>query len=76
MARTASNKKKRRLNLETSEAVRARLEKLKVSIDADSLSEVVRRTSAVYEHLFTAVAERDAKVVIRLPDGTEEGLLL
>jgi hypothetical protein len=40
---------KARLNLETSVAVRARLESLRDRTDADSLAEVVRRALAVYE---------------------------
>lgn len=69
-------KPKRRLNLEMSEKVSDRLENLKKVTDADSLSEVIRKSVAVYDHLWNEKSRKNAEVIVRLPDGTEEKLVL
>lgn len=77
MARQSGPKKaKRRLNLEMSQAVNERLEKLRDTTDADSLSEVIRKSVAVYDHLWNEKLSKGAELILRQPDGTEEKLVL
>lgn len=64
-----------RLHLEVPMRVREQLERLRDTSGADSITEVVRRSLAVYEAMLTA--SRDGRVVIvRDKDGTERELLL
>lgn len=53
-----------RLNLEMHEAVRARIENLKESTQADSMAEVIRRALAVYSSLYDATQE-GGKIIIK-----------
>lgn len=51
MARRKSKVRKVRLSIEVSPRVRAQLERVQKLVDADSLTEVIRRSVAVYETL-------------------------
>lgn len=70
MTRIAKKKETVRLNLEMSLQVRERLESLRERTDADSLTEVVRRSLAVYEFLQDGI-ETGGRVMLRRKDGTE-----
>ena len=70
MARPARKEKKERLNLDLPKVVKLRLEELRDSTHADSLSEVVRRALAVYE-LISRENAAGSTFVIRAEDGTE-----
>jgi hypothetical protein len=52
MPRPPRGKPISRLNLEMSETMRFRLENLRITTDADSLAEVVRRAINVYDFLW------------------------
>lgn len=65
MPRLAKNIKTRRLNLEVSEAVRDALERLRDLTEADSLTEVIRRSLAVYDYLWN---EKASGSVIMIKD--------
>ena len=65
-----------RLNLEMSTKVRRRIERLRDEMDADSLSEVIRRALAVYELLHTERSRNHGQPMIRYPDGSEKDLVL
>lgn len=64
-----------RLNLEVAPAVRERLEKLRESTGAESLTEVIRRSLAVYEILIELGGTK-AEIIIRDKAGAERPLLL
>ncbi len=64
-----------RLNLEMSQPVRTRLEKLRDQTCSDSLTEVIRNALAVYEYLFQNTRS-GGKVVIHSPDGSEREVVL
>ena len=64
-----------RLNLELSQAAKARIQRLRETTDAHSLSEVVRRALATYDSLWEEKM-RGGVVVVRLQDGKEKELLL
>ena len=74
MPRLPSNRPKTRLNLEVSQAVRERLQRLKDETDADSLTEVIRRSLAVYELLWDQQQQGGETIVRR--DGTERSVFL
>lgn len=67
---------KRRLSLNISNSVNDQLESLRDRSDADSLTEVIRRALAVYDHLWSESVENDAELVLRFPDGSEKCLIL
>lgn len=73
MARPASKKKKIRLNLDLTEEIHQRLDQLCDDTDADSRSEVIRRSIAMYDFL---VQERKSGslVFIHEADGTQTRL--
>lgn len=73
MGRSANTEKKIRLNLEISESVRDRLERLRETTKADSFTEVVRRSLAAYDFL-VAYEKKKIQVILRYPDGEEETL--
>ena len=75
MPRIAKNVPTRRLNLEMSQRVRERLERLRDQTGADSLVEVIRRSLAVYELLWSE-QEKGGKLVVRRPDGDAEMMLV
>lgn len=64
---------KKRLNLDLSEVARKNLEELKVATDADSMSEVIRRSLNLYDLVISAKKD-DPTVVIRAKNGTERVL--
>lgn len=57
-----------------SDAVRGRLEQLREETEADSLSEVIRRAVAVYDHLWSA-KKADCDIIVREPDGDKKLVL-
>lgn len=57
MPRPNAATKKTRLNLEIAVSVRKRLEWVQKQTHADSITEVVRRALAVYEHVVKAKAD-------------------
>lgn len=63
-----------RLNLEISPEVRDRIEALRHRTEAESLTEVIRRSLAVYETL-VKLSNRH-RIVIRPPSGEERELVL
>jgi hypothetical protein len=73
MPRPASAEKRVRLNLELSERVRDRLELVRVMSEADTLTEVIRRSLVIYEALLTTMLAGD-KIVLRV-NGEEKELL-
>lgn len=75
MARIPRDSPRTRLSLELPERVRERLEQLRELSSADTLSEVIRRSLAVYDALLTTTAN-GGSVVLRKADGTEERLLI
>ncbi len=76
MPRVKNKLSKKRLKLEVPERIAERLADLKAETESDSMSEVIRKSLAVYDHLWTKRLEDDAKIVIKYPDGTEETLVL
>lgn len=75
MPRIPTGEPKVRLNLELTERVRDRLERLRSETEADTLVEVVRRALAVYDTLI-ASRENEEKLIIRSRDGAERELLV
>jgi hypothetical protein len=73
--RPARKEPKVRLNLDMHHEVKARLERVRDSIKADSMGEVVRRATAVYDHLLQEQLA-GSTIVIRSADGSEKGLPL
>ncbi len=71
MSRPNRKVKKVRLNLELSPAVRERLDALQITTDADSLSEVIRHSLAVYEKLWEVVVNNDNMLIVRDSEGRE-----
>ena len=76
MARRASTTEKVRLNLNLSKRVNDRLEELRDETDADSITEVIRRSIAVYDHLLSEHKDNKAEIVLRLANGEERQLVL
>lgn len=72
MPRPPSTERRVRLNLEVTERVRERLHKIKALIEADSITEVIRRALFVYEF----VLKTRGRLVIRSKDGTERDVIL
>lgn len=70
----ASEKKKVTLNL--SNAVNERIDELRDLTEADSITEVIRRSIAVYDHLCREAKENNAEVLLKFPNGDEKYLLL
>lgn len=64
-----------RLNLEVAPQVRERLERLRDDTGAESLTEVIRRSLAVYEVLAAAMLDKK-EIIIRDSRGNERSLLL
>lgn len=65
--------KKFRLNLEFSPKVEERLQKLKTKSDSASVTEVIRRSIALFD-LYLEQAEAGGEVIFRDRDGSEEKL--
>ena len=66
MAKTPA---KQRLNLEVAASVRERLESLRRSTEAESLTEVIRRALAVYEFLVKH-KKNGARLIVEQRNGT------
>lgn len=75
MGRPAKNQPTRRLNLEMTEDVRQRLERLRMETQADSLTEVIRRALALYDLIVTERA-RGEKMVFKGAKGAEREVVL
>lgn len=75
MPRLPSTKSKTRLNLDLSTSARKSLEDLRTATDADSLSEVIRRSLNVY-NLVVCARDSNSVVIIRSNDGSERELVL
>lgn len=63
-----------RLNLEITEKTRERLEKIKAAIEADSITEVIRRMAIIYETLLDA--RKHGKILFESVDGIQQELWL
>lgn len=68
-----NEKAKVRLNLEVPQRVRDRMNSLREMSDAESLTEVIKRSLAVYDVLLHHFKE-NGKVILRSEDGSEETL--
>ena len=55
--------------------MRDRIERLRASTEAESLTEVIRRALAIYERLIE-LSESEHDIVIRGKDGDEQTLML
>jgi hypothetical protein len=66
---------KTRLNLTITPAVRARLEDLQEASGAESMTEVIRRSLALYE-LAWDLDKKGGHVIFKHADGSEERLAL
>ena len=75
MPRPAKKFPTRRLNLEMSNSVRKKLEKLQQQTEADSLAEVIRRSLAVYDFLWSE-KRKGGKLVIKSSDGDKEVVII
>lgn len=64
-----------RLNLEIAPAVRERLERLRESTGAESLTEVIRRSLSVYETLIE-ISDSSQEIVVKDKDGEMRPMLL
>ena len=64
-----------RLNLEIAPAVRERLERLRESTGAESLTEVIRRSLSVYETLIE-ISDSSLEIVVKDKDGEMRPMLL
>jgi len=71
---TRSNRKTSRLSLEMTDVTRQKLEALRDSTQADSLTEVLRRSLAVYGYLWDE-KKNGATIVVRR-NGAERELVL
>jgi predicted transcriptional regulator len=63
-------RKPHRLNLEMTDEVKNRLDRLRDQTQADSQAETIRRALAIYEWLWQK-RQSGAEVVLRKPDGSE-----
>jgi len=73
MPRPRSTEPRTRLNLEVLVSVRDRLERLGKMMEAESLTEVIRRISAAYEVLLLLPK---GELIHRMDDGTERTILI
>ena len=62
------------MNLEMSPQVRKKLERISSTTD-ESLSQVVRRSLAIYDMLLTET-EQGSEIIIRSDDGTEKHVVI
>lgn len=74
MPRTKNVESRSKLCLNLPIQVRDRLERIRQKTEADSITEVIRRASELYDTLLT-VSKR-GRIVIKNKDGTECELLL
>lgn len=75
MPRTASKRAKTRLNIEVTHAVRERMNRLLDLSESETLTEVIRRSLAVYETLLQQRAD-GAETIVRTKDGQERVLMI
>lgn len=75
MPRIKGDHSRVRLTLETSEPVRKRLEDLRNTTEADSLSEVIRRALTIYETFVVRTKDEKCKVFVRDEDGSEREIV-
>ena len=75
MPRIPKKTKVKRLNLELAMNVRARMELLRDETGAHSLTEVISRSLAVYDYLWTQ-KKAGAKLLMQDSDGTRELVIL
>jgi hypothetical protein len=73
--KTEKKTKMSRLNLALAELVRARIEELQHETGAQTLTEVVSKSLAVYDYLWTQ-KQSGAKVLIQDSEGIRELVLL
>lgn len=71
MPRIARSQPTSRLNLEIAEQVREKLERLRDSTNADSLTEVIRRALAVYDILHSTAAE-GGTIILKTGEGEQK----
>jgi hypothetical protein len=76
MPRLKHPNEKTRLHLDIAKPTRERIERLQQVTEADSLTEVVRRSVTTYEALYLESKELRGRIVIRYPDGSEKELIL
>ena len=77
MPKQADKKNRIRLNFEVSPKVRERLDRLQEMSDATTLTEVLVRALATYEHVLGAVVTDKKSVILRdATDGSETELLV
>ncbi len=69
MPRPPKNAETSRLSLELDVKVRQRLEELRTLLNADTLTEVVRRALTLFDRVATAKKAGGATVIIRDKDG-------
>lgn len=72
----AFERETRRLSLNISKSVSDKLEALVEKTDADSLTEVIRRSVAVYDHVINETSKNKAELILRTADGEEKTVLL
>jgi len=73
--KTQKRTKTKRLNLALAEKVRQRIEDLQRETGSQTLTEVISRSLAVYDYLWTQ-KKAGAKVLIQDAEGTRELVLL
>lgn len=71
MPRPKQEQEKRKLTLELSVPVRERLSSLQQRSEADSLTEVIRRSLALYD-LLLAARDNGEEIIIRSRDGEKK----
>ena len=70
-----NREEKVRLTLSVNKSVKDRLELLCELTGAESLTEVIRRSLLVYEHLWSEAEEKGKKIVLRSNEGKEEAII-
>lgn len=65
-----------RIQLEIPEKAKARIERIRALIEADSLTEVIRRAITLFDMVTDAVKNRGATLVLREKDGKEQMLVV
>ena len=76
MAKAKAKAGLNRINLAVNDRVKDRLLDLKDRTEAESLTEVIRRALAVYDHLQMLQDQDGAEVILKFPDGEEKSLRL
>lgn len=76
MPRPKHSEPKVRLNLEISKSLRDRVERLQQTTEADSITEVIRRSVALAEELINATKRGDAVVIRDGTTGLEKTIML